>query len=202
MSLDLGEVLHSIQPHMIRRSHYSALLSWTLQQCKSTFYTLEPYLIYVRLLTPNPYSGNIDTTGVQSLVDTHKELERWSDAPVEFHFANILSPWVRRGLVAGGFGTGDETSPVEVAPVVQNEEFADSNAAPDWRIEPSSSKGNRKSGDVEGGDDDDVYKKGKTESSTGSTEGPLLSALTPFFHVDLPSAVKAAETNALKRNGS
>lgn len=50
--------------------------------------------------------ANLDTTGVQNLVDTRKEVEKWADAPVEFHFSGILSPWVRRALIAGGFGQG------------------------------------------------------------------------------------------------
>ena len=47
-------------------------------------------------------------------------MERWTDRPVEFHFATILSPWIRRALVAGGFGTGLPASsgPREIAPVV------------------------------------------------------------------------------------
>lgn len=55
------------------------------------------------------FSGvsTIDTTGVQALVDTRSEVERWVGGPVEFHFATLLSPWIRRALVAGGFGTGD-----------------------------------------------------------------------------------------------
>ncbi|TRM56858.1 sulfate transporter family-domain-containing protein [Schizophyllum amplum] len=66
--------------------------------------------------------SHIDTTAVQSLIDTRNEIERWTDAPVEFHFASILSPWIRRALVAGGFGfvanAHDAGRSHEVAPVV------------------------------------------------------------------------------------
>ena len=63
--------------------------------------------------------ATIDTTGVQSLVDTRRQLNRYSDREVEFHFANILSPWVRRALIAGGFGTGKPIKhTLEIAPVV------------------------------------------------------------------------------------
>ncbi|TFY76919.1 hypothetical protein EWM64_g7091 [Hericium alpestre] len=63
--------------------------------------------------------SQIDTTAVQALIDTRNEIERWTDRPVEFHFATILSPWIRRALVAGGFGTGRGASANlrEIAPV-------------------------------------------------------------------------------------
>jgi len=35
----------------------------------------------------NLYSANIDTTGVQALIDTRGELERWVDGPVEVRVA-------------------------------------------------------------------------------------------------------------------
>ncbi|KZV97685.1 sulfate permease [Exidia glandulosa HHB12029] len=65
--------------------------------------------------------AHIDTTGVQNLIDIRKELEKYTDGPVEFHFANISSPWVRRALIAGGFGSGQLEGVKrarEVAPVV------------------------------------------------------------------------------------
>jgi hypothetical protein len=63
--------------------------------------------------------SNIDSTGVQSLVDTRQQLDRYADRQVEFHFAQILSPWIKRALVAGGFGTGNPSHRVvEVASVV------------------------------------------------------------------------------------
>ncbi|KAH9985562.1 sulfate permease [Russula vinacea] len=49
-------------------------------------------------------ASQVDTTSIQALVDTRDQIERWTDHPVEFHFASILSPWIRRSLVAGGFG--------------------------------------------------------------------------------------------------
>ncbi|CAG7849048.1 Probable sulfate permease C869.05c [Serendipita indica DSM 11827] len=146
--------------------------------------------------------GNIDTTGVQNLIDTRKELENWADGPVEFHFANILSPWVRRGLVAGGFGTGKDVDfPAEVAPVVPNQsgDYADpDHQTPhlrhreEWISKTGTTKTDKTEADVESGDSE--YRKSNSPSS--SVEGPLLSTLTPFFHVDLASAVRVAEARA------
>jgi len=36
--------------------------------------------------------SHIDTAGMQSLIDTRNQVERWADRPVEFHFTNIYSP--------------------------------------------------------------------------------------------------------------
>ena len=63
--------------------------------------------------------ATVDTTGIQSLVDTRRQINRYADREVEFHFAQISSPWVRRALIAGGFGTGKPLKEIiEVAPVV------------------------------------------------------------------------------------
>ncbi|GAA5835818.1 hypothetical protein JCM11251_007435 [Rhodosporidiobolus azoricus] len=65
---------------------------------------------------------NIDTTSVQNLVDLKRSLERWAGDQVQFHFAGILGPFIKRALLAGGFGTGKGWSgderPLEIAPVV------------------------------------------------------------------------------------
>ncbi len=43
-----------------------------------------------------------------------------ADRTIEFHFACVLSPWIKRALVACGFGTGEPSGriPTEVAAVV------------------------------------------------------------------------------------
>ena len=145
---------------------------------------------------------NVDTTGVQLLVDTRKELEKWVDGPVEFHFATILSPWVRRALLAGGFGTGDGSHiPVEVAPVVPSHDQEYDPITDDWRLRQTKTPAD----DLEGAGDEDSgkarYSDNGRDGSGSSSEGPLVSTLTPFFHVDLPSAVRAAEASAARRDG-
>lgn len=44
------------------------------------------------------FSGvsNLDTTSVQNLVDLRRVLESYADREIEFHFATILSPWIKR----------------------------------------------------------------------------------------------------------
>lgn len=48
------------------------------------------------------FSGvsNIDTTSVQNLVDLRRVLERYAGDEVEFHFATILSPWIKRSVIS------------------------------------------------------------------------------------------------------
>jgi len=127
--------------------------------------------------------SHIDTTGVQSLIDTRSEVERWADHPVEFHFATVLSPWVRRALIAGGFGIGVTAPdlPREVASVVPY-------------------RGGNSEADITSPVDDPeaLGIKQKSGSSSASVDGVsgqgfLLSSDTPFFHIDLAAAVRAAE---------
>ncbi|WFD30798.1 hypothetical protein MSPP1_001822 [Malassezia sp. CBS 17886] len=70
--------------------------------------------------------SNVDSTSVQVLVDLRNTLERYSGRAVEFHFAVILSPWIRRALLAGGFGTGAAHRHVtEIASVVPQRDARD-----------------------------------------------------------------------------
>jgi sodium-independent sulfate anion transporter 11 len=131
--------------------------------------------------------AHIDTTGVQNLMDTRKELERWADRPVEFHFASILSPWIRRGLVAGGFGTGEDgrVIPHEVAPVVPPPSGDYHGPNDEYSAPAPSPNGDKK--DAELGD------SRSAKSSVTEFEAPIVSRSTPYFHLDLNSAVRAAQ---------
>ncbi|GAA6010475.1 hypothetical protein JCM11491_006956 [Sporobolomyces phaffii] len=66
--------------------------------------------------------SHVDSTSLQNLVDLKRSLERWAGDTVQFHFASILSPYIKRALLAGGFGTGKgwtgDERPLEIAPVV------------------------------------------------------------------------------------
>lgn len=128
--------------------------------------------------------SHIDTTAVQALIDARNEIERWADHPVEFHFATILSPWIRRALVAGGFGIGLSSSkaPQDFAALVPYRDGASS-----------------QSNDVDNLPEDDIesgLKKGDSHPSSGVPDGfaPILPVDTPFFHIDLLAAVWAAES--------
>jgi solute carrier family 26 (sodium-independent sulfate anion transporter), member 11 len=143
--------------------------------------------------------SNIDSTGIQSLVDTRQQLDRYADRQVEFHFAQILSPWIKRALVAGGFGTGNPNHRVvEVASIVP---VTDAMAA-DSHVEEDFERRRRKSlavKDEEGGDIQEIRDEGKHEglerSSSSADSGvlPVVETNYPFFHLDLDDAVRSAE---------
>ncbi|KIJ17343.1 hypothetical protein PAXINDRAFT_131065 [Paxillus involutus ATCC 200175] len=128
------------------------------------------------------FSGvsQIDTTAVQALIDTRTDVQRWTNHPVEFHFATVLSPWIRRALVAGGFGISTDTRVhSEIAPVVPYR----GGHSDRWPDDSSRSKV-----DIE------AHEPSFPHGGTHSQEtGPLLATDTPFFHFDLAGAVRAAE---------
>lgn len=124
---------------------------------------------------------------MQSLVDTRNEVEKWTDAPVEFHFATILSPWIRRALVAGGFGVGTPRIdlPKEIAAVVPYRGINFSKAALE------------KPDDIE---EQQINDSSLNSSSSSVASAPITLEDTPFIHLDLVQAVRAAERSALRNN--
>ncbi|KAJ7219064.1 sulfate permease [Mycena pura] len=132
--------------------------------------------------------SHIDITAVQALIDTRNEIERWADHAVEFHFATLLSPWIRRALTAGGFGTGIASSraPSEIAQVVPYRDgLGNSDQLRRFTRETSS--------DVEAGD----AKQGDPPNPELEGYAPVIETDTPFFHVDLAAAVRAAESGSM-----
>ncbi|GLB35321.1 putative STAS domain containing protein [Lyophyllum shimeji] len=127
--------------------------------------------------------SHIDTTAVQALIDTRTEVEKWADHPVEFHFATILSPWIRRALTAAGFGLGISASrvPPDLAAVVPYRDGRHDIA--EQTVDLTS--------DVESGD---IKKTNSRLSEQTSELEPIVAEDTPFFHIDLLSAVRAAES--------
>ncbi|KNZ75409.1 putative sulfate permease C3H7.02 [Termitomyces sp. J132] len=128
--------------------------------------------------------SHIDTTAVQSLIDTRSTVERWADHPVEFHFATVLSPWIRRALIAGGFGIGISSSGIlpDLASVVPyGENSTNFIATQDVNL----------AHDLESGS---VKKSHDESESQSESSEPIISQDTPFFHIDLVSAVRAAES--------
>lgn len=126
--------------------------------------------------------SHIDTTAVQTLIDTRTEVEKWADHPVEFHFAPILSPWIRRALVAGGFGIGLSSTRAipDFAAVVPHEGRS---------FKETDSRDDLESGDIK-----------KDSDVVASEFEPVVPVDTPFFHIDLAAAVRAAESGV--KNGN
>lgn len=113
--------------------------------------------------------------------------------PLQFHFASILSPWIRRALVAGGFGLGTPSSraPHEIAAVVPYRDGLGDRQLSDLRQNVR-----EHADDIETGLSTSAQGKESINSFEIETTGyaPLLPLDTPFFHLDLESAVRAAES--------
>lgn len=73
--------------------------------------------------------NNLDSSGLQAIVDVQNALNRYAGHHVEFHFINIIHPGIRQSLIVAGFGTQPRaqvtpdgasrlTSPAEILPVV------------------------------------------------------------------------------------
>jgi sodium-independent sulfate anion transporter 11 len=114
--------------------------------------------------------------------------DHFGDSFEQFHFSTILSPWIRRALVAGGFGVGKSYSKVHpgVAALIP----CDDGTGFEGTSKPSQS-------DIEKGE----IKTDKTEvrHHERAPDEPKACELlfppeTPFFHIDLHSAVRAAES--------
>jgi len=121
-------------------------------------------------------ASQVDTTSIQALVDTRVEVERWADHPVEFHFATILSPWIRRSLVAAGFGY-DHSS---------RSDARRHDVAPSYDVGPSST----------GIDTKQIPLPDITYGTIHQGEASAVPVDTPYFHLDLTEAVAAAAATA------
>ncbi|CDR47703.1 CYFA0S36e00606g1_1 [Cyberlindnera fabianii] len=67
--------------------------------------------------------AQVDSTSIQTLVDLRKAINKYADREVEFHFCGILSPWIKRALIAAGFGISkDSTSRFNYVDLVRDDE--------------------------------------------------------------------------------
>lgn len=99
----------------------------------------------------------------------------------QFHFATVLSPWIRRALIAGGFGLGvsaDRTR--EVA------------AFSSYAVGETEEQ-DRELRDIESRGDNVSAAPNANAAASSAGKGPLYAVETPFIHFDLARAVGAAE---------
>ncbi|KAJ1791517.1 hypothetical protein LPJ59_004975 [Coemansia sp. RSA 2399] len=120
--------------------------------------------------------SNVDITSIQNLIDVRKQLDRYSDNDVVWHFSGVGSPWVRRALVAGGFGSSDSATRTvfSVANVGVTED-----RDVEWHRQQLAEQNRKLATD--------------REPSIESLLIPMLSAKHPLFHIDLDEALAAAE---------
>lgn len=139
--------------------------------------------------------ATIDSTGIQSLVDARHQINKYADREVEFHFANIISPWVRRGLLAGGFGFGVPLRDfAEVAPVVEGNSSYSGSSSQQNNAETNDIK-HRVKNYITNTDYRDKRFKTQDEYDLNQAEkggdgqdqwSAVVSNDTPFFHLDIP----------------
>ena len=127
--------------------------------------------------------ASLDATGVQALVDTREQVEKYAQGRVNFHFTSILSPWIKRALLAGGFGANNkglttERRVIEVAAVVPLNSDATICVNEQDQSGPSTAE----------------------FSTSKDTLIPLLQTNTPFFHIDLDDALSAAVSDRNSRD--
>lgn len=73
--------------------------------------------------------AHLDITGLQTLVDVRRQLDRYADAKVNWHFVGLSNPWIKRALISAGFGSSDQGRTVfSVANVHANLDHGDENS--------------------------------------------------------------------------
>ncbi|KAH6918941.1 high affinity sulfate permease [Coprinopsis sp. MPI-PUGE-AT-0042] len=149
---------------------------------------LKKPLLHAIVLDFSPVS-HVDTTSVQALIDVRREVERWSDRAIEFHFAPILSPWIHRALVAGGFGIGRSNSSLPQG-LGSVEKYDRASLSEDVVVAHEKPQPDEECGVVES----PIEAKSPSSTLRRPDLEPLVPLNTPFFHVDLTSAVRAAES--------
>lgn len=138
---------------------------------------------------------SIDSTGVQYLVDSRNQINRYADREVEYHFAGILSPWTRRALINAGFGIEQASRPnhthQEIVPVSRNI----------WDETITGYSNDIDSSNLEEIDDEEkqiskihaLTKSSGSEHEISSLDDnekgylSLYSTKTPYFHMDIPN---------------
>ncbi|KAJ2018145.1 hypothetical protein H4S04_007638 [Coemansia sp. S16] len=139
--------------------------------------------------------SNVDITSIQNLVDVRKQLDRYADRAVSWHFAGVKSPWIRRALVAGGFGSSNTATRTvfSVATVGALEHKGDQPLSETL----SASNRGQHAPDEEFISDSFTSTRDKPQvdnsTSFDTLPLPILSADHPFFHIDLDEALKAAK---------
>jgi solute carrier family 26 (sodium-independent sulfate anion transporter), member 11 len=103
----------------------------------------------------------------------------------QFHFATVLSPWIRRALIAGNFGTGAPCPTHEIAAVVP------------YRGGYKDSRENEV--EISHVDIETLPARNNKSEAYGPNGDFLIDTHTPFFHFDLLAAVRAAESGLSRR---
>ncbi|KAH8554789.1 sulfate transporter family-domain-containing protein [Umbelopsis sp. PMI_123] len=143
--------------------------------------------------------NNVDSTGIQTLLDVQSALNKYADRNVQWHFANINSPFIRNALLAGGFGSQTVSHPGEILPVVP--------ASRDGPKQEKSAETTSSVRDIEEAISEDGHKQQEIHEELRLSVESDLTTLPgypvdkyPFFHWNLEEAVRAASATAVISN--
>jgi sodium-independent sulfate anion transporter 11 len=141
----------------------------------------------------------VDTTSVQTLVDTKIQLEKYATpGRVQWHFANVLNPWTRRALGAVGFGSDDSSKWNHIYTIVNHDPIFDAQTTVRAvnRHKPKASITV-----VEEVLDPDVITSESPRRSIIQSQTPAKGRLMvtglnrPFFHADIEGAMRSVLEN-------
>jgi len=141
---------------------------------------------------------HVSVTSVQILQDVRHQSDRHaSPNVVEWHFAAVSRPWVKRGLVAGGFGRIH--TPDDATPIYSIAKITDASDASyvKKQIEKENALERRQQRHASGiRDVDEISAIEDVNRAVSSL--PVLSVDRDAFHVDVAAAVASVES----RHGS
>ncbi|CAF0886188.1 unnamed protein product [Adineta steineri] len=121
--------------------------------------------------------SDIDITALQNLVDVRRQLDKYADWKVNWHFVGLSNPWVKRALISRGFGSVDYDRTV----------FAVANTDKNLNHEDDSDDDNERN-NVQIED----YSSIDLSSNTNAALLPILDTDMALFHVDIDEAYAAA----------
>lgn len=133
-----------------------------------------------------------DVTAVQGLIDVRHQLDRHA-APerVEWHFARVGRRWTRRALAAGGFGYVPAADAVAQGQTLFGVAEAAAEVVDEAKTPSDDVEGARRSGGSSGDE--------TTTPGGGKKWVVAYGVDRPFFHVDVPTAVRCAVRNAERK---
>lgn len=98
----------------------NAYCAWNDTTSNSEFERKQTQPIVKAIILDFSGVNNIDTTGIQALLDTQHAINIYANIQIPWYFAGISKPSIGQALISSGFGTQTATSKNEILPVISN----------------------------------------------------------------------------------
>jgi len=137
---------------------------------------------------------HVNVTSVQILQDIRHQLDRHASPDVvEWHFAAVSRPWVKRGLVAGGFGRIHTLA--NITPVYSIVKITDASDASEVKkhLEKENEFESQRRSSLRGGRVD-IEEGGIDEVNRAVESLPVILVDRDAFHIDVAAAVASVES--------